>query len=359
VKAPRPAPAGGGAVATGLASLPGLPGVRGVLFLLCLLTSLPAAAALIESQFTLTVKVSDAYSKQVERAVIVTTFVDDATPVPRPVLVINHGRAGDPASRVALGRARYTDNARWFTQFGFIVAMPTRIGYGVTGGDDVEHSGPCSSANYGPGFTAAAVQVLAVLDHLRGRADVAPDRAVVIGQSYGGASSIAVAALMPAGVQAAINFAGGSGGNPQGSPRRPCQPNRLERTFGGYGRTARIPTLWLYTENDLYFGAKYPREWFDAFREAGGAGEFHQFPPHGVDGHTLFTSHPAAWQPVVLDFLRRHGLAPPAAPASAPAASAASVASAASAAIAATTATTATTATDRSAPAASHPETSK
>jgi hypothetical protein len=155
-----------------LASLPGLPGVRGVLFLLCLLTSLPAAAALIESQFTLTVKVSDAYSKQVERAVIVTTFVDDATPVPRPVLVINHGRAGDPASRVALGRARYTDNARWFTQFGFIVAMPTRIGYGVTGGDDVEHSGPCSSANYGPGFTAAAVQVLAVLDHLRGRADV-------------------------------------------------------------------------------------------------------------------------------------------------------------------------------------------
>ena len=287
----------------------------------------PAGAALVEAQFTLPAKVSDAYRKQVERPIVVTTFVDDSTPVPRPVLLINHGRAGDPAARAALGRARYTDNARWFAAFGFIVAVPTRIGYGVTGGEDVESSGPCSSPNFGPGFNAAATQMQAVLEHLRARPDVAPDRAVVVGQSYGGASSIALAALMPAGVQAAINFAGGSGGNPQGSPRRPCQPNRLERTFAGYGRTARIPTLWLYTENDLYFGPKYPREWFEAFREAGGTGEFHQFPPHGEDGHTLFTSHPATWQPVVEDFLRRQGYtrpephaAPAAAPASAPAA---------------------------------------
>ena len=296
----------------------------------------PAFAALVEAQFTLPVKVSDAYGKQTERPIVVTTFVDDTTPVPRPVLVINHGRAGNPAARAALGRARYTDNAQWFAQFGFIVAVPTRVGYGVTGGEDVEHSGPCSSPHYGPGFTAAAVQVLAVLEHLRAKPDVAPDRAVVAGQSYGGASSIAVAALMPAGVQAAINFAGGSGGNPQGSPRRPCQPNRLERTFGGYGRTARIPTLWLYTENDLYFGPKYPREWFEAFRETGGTGEFHQFPPHGEDGHTLFTSHPASWRPVVEDFLRRQGFtrpesaaAPGSAPASAPPASSAAPATAA------------------------------
>ena len=298
----------------------------GVLAFVSALACAPAWAALVEAQFTLAVKVSDAYGKQTERPIVVTTFVDDATPAPRPVLLINHGRAGNPAARAALGRARYTDNARWFAQFGFIVAVPTRIGYGVTGGDDVESSGPCSSPHYGPGFIAAATQMQAVLHHLRARPDVAPDRAVVVGQSYGGASSIALASLMPAGVQAAINFAGGSGGNPQGSPRRPCQPNRLERTFGGYGRTARIPTLWLYTENDLYFGPKYPREWFEAFREAGGTGEFHQFPPHGEDGHTLFTSHPATWQPVVEDFLRRQGFsrpeaaaAPAALPASAPA----------------------------------------
>jgi dienelactone hydrolase len=262
-----------------------------------------AAAAIVESQFTLPVSVRDAYGKQVERPIVVTTFIDDSTPAPRPVLLINHGRAGDAAARAALGRTRYADNARWFAAFGFIVAVPTRVGYGATGGE---------------------AQMQAVLDHLRARPDVAPDRAVVVGQSYGGASSLALAATMPSGVAAVLNFAGGSGGNPVGSPRRPCQPNRLERTFGGYGRTARVPTLWLYTENDLYFGARHPREWFEAYRDAGGVGEFHQFPPHGDDGHTLFTSHPAAWQPVVEDFLRRRGItrAEPAATASPPAAAA-------------------------------------
>jgi len=311
-----------------------VPQVLAVLAALAALAAAPVAAALVESQFTLTVNVRDAYGKQVERPVVVTTFVDDSTPAPRPVLLINHGRAGSAAARGSLGRSRYADNARWFASLGFIVAVPTRIGYGATGGEDVEDSGPCASKAYGPGFSAAAMQMRAVLERLRTLPDVAPDRAVAVGQSYGGASSIALAALMPPGLQAVINFAGGSGGDPQGSPRQPCQPNRIERTFAGYGRTARIPTLWLYTENDLYFGAKYPRQWFEAFREAGGEGEFHQFPPHGADGHTLFTSHPATWQPVVQDFLRRHGLARPLAPAAAlPAAS--SPAPAASAAAAA------------------------
>ena len=313
-----------------------------------------AEAALVESQFTVTVSVHDAYGKQAERPVVVTTFVDDGTPAPRPVLLINHGRAGDAASRAALDRVRYGDNARWFAALGFIVAVPTRIGYGLTGGDDVEDNGRCASKTYGPGFTAAALQMRAVLDHLRARPDVAPDRGVAVGQSYGGAGSIALAALMPPGLQAVINFAGGSGGNPQGSPGQPCQPSRLERTFGGYGRTARLPTLWLYTENDRYFGAKYPRQWFEAFREAGGEGEFHQFPPHGTDGHKLFTSHPATWQPVVLDFLRRHGLvlppAPPAAPSSAPAPAAPPAAPAASSTAPAAAA---------SAAGASHPEASR
>lgn len=35
--------------------------------------------------------------------------------------------------------------------------------------------------------------------------------------------------------------------------------------------------------------------------------EFVQFPPHGDDGHLLFTRFPQVWQPVVADFLRRQG----------------------------------------------------
>ena len=122
---------------------------------------------------------------------------------------------------------------------------------------------------------------------------VAKDRSVVIGQSYGGATAVTVASLNPPGVVAAINFAGGGGGNPKTQPERPCAPNRLETMFGQYGATAKLPMLWVYTENDQYFGPKHPKEWFEAFRKAGGNGEFIQFPPHGSDGHALFTAFPA------------------------------------------------------------------
>ncbi|WP_343051214.1 alpha/beta hydrolase family protein [Pseudaquabacterium terrae] len=282
--------------------------LRRVLLAAVALAALPAAqAALVEESFELPVDVVDAYRKQISRTIVVTVFVDDETPAPRPVLVLNHGRSGSPSGRAAVGRSRYPEASAWFARQGFAVAVPTRIGYGVTGGEDVEDTGACQRKNYPPGYAAAAEQVLAVLKAMHARPDVAPERAVIAGQSYGGATAIAVAARQPAGMVAAINFAGGGGGNPQGSPRRPCMPHQLERLFAGYGETARLPTLWVYTENDLYFGATHPRRWFEAFRAAGGQGEFVQFPPHGNDGHMLFTAYPQAWQPVVAAFLRRQG----------------------------------------------------
>jgi len=185
--------------------------------------------------------------------------------------------------------------------------VPTRVGYGASGGEDLEDTGPCNSKRYPPGYAAAAQQTLQVLAALRERQQVRKDRIVVMGQSYGGATAVAVAALNPPGVVAAINFAGGGGGNPKTQPGRPCGPHLLERMFGDYGKTAAVPMLWVYTENDKYFGPAYPKEWFEAFRAAGGRAEFVQFPPWGEDGHSLFTAFPAVWRPAVVAFLRKQG----------------------------------------------------
>ena len=68
---------------------------------------------------------------------------------------------------VAGGRARYrpTEIVRWFARQGFVVAVPTRIGYGVTGGEDVEDSGRLLRARpMPPGFSG------------RGAADAGGDR---------------------------------------------------------------------------------------------------------------------------------------------------------------------------------------
>ena len=62
-----------------------------------------------------------------------------------------------------------------------------------------------------------------------------------------------------------------------------------------------------YGKDDQWMGPRYPREWFGAFKAEGGVGEFVQFPPHGKDGHGLFTQAPEVWRPTALSFLRTNG----------------------------------------------------
>ena len=62
-------------------------------------------------------------------------------------------------------------------------------------------------------------------------------------------------------------------------PGEPCSPWGIEKTFEKYGKTARTPTLWVYTEHDKYWGPTYPREWFSAWQKAGGVGEMLVFLP--------------------------------------------------------------------------------
>lgn len=266
-----------------------------------------AGAALREEQLQVPVEVKDAYGKQIRHTITVTYFHDDADATPRPVVVINHGRAGDAQGRLALGRARYAAAARWFVQRGFVVAVPTRIGYGVTSGEDVEDEGPCRDKRFTAPLLAAATQVQAALDAVRERPQSLKDRAVIVGQSVGGAATVATVSRNPAGVVAAINFAGGGGGDPKNRPRTPCGSTNLEHTYADFGKTARVPMLWIYTENDLYWGPKIPREWHQAFVAGGASAEFVAMPPHGEDGHGLFTEFPQAWQPVVANFLRTQG----------------------------------------------------
>lgn len=285
-------------------------------FLLALAALLPILAApvqarLAEEQIDVPVQVRNAWGKEVAQTIRVTVFSDEANPRPAPIAIINHGRATDAAGRARLGRARFGDAARYFVQRGFVVAVPTRVGYGVSGGEDVEDAGSCSNRNYTPVFTAAAEQALAALAAVRQRPGVAPDRVLVVGQSFGGAGTVALAAMNPPGVQAAINFAGGSGGDPKAHPQSPCASAALERTFKGYGAQARVPMLWVYTENDQFFGPRLPREWHEAFTRAGGTAQFVQFPPHGEDGHLLFTKFQQEWEPVVSEFLDTHGFPPP------------------------------------------------
>ena len=264
------------------------------------------AAAVIEEIIEVPVSVKTIYDQTVSQSISVTVWRDN-TREKAPFLILNHGRPATAAALAAMGRQRYSANSAYFVRRGFVVLVPTRVGYGPAGGTDVEYSGSCAGRMYPPVYQAAAQQTLDVINRAKDLPYVDVTRGLIVGQSFGGATAITLASLNPNGVVGAINFAGGGGGNPDTSPEQPCRPDLLERMFRDYGKTARIPTLWVYSENDRYFGKTFPRKWFDAFVAAGGQGTFLQLPPHGSDGHSSFTANPAAWQAAVEEFLKKVG----------------------------------------------------
>lgn len=223
----------------------------------------PLDADLHESVVTLDVAVKDFYGRKETGRLAVTQFMPDGDG-PFPILILNHGRSA--TDRSTPPRFRYTRQAAFFVERGFAVFEPTRIGYGRFGTQfDPEYSGKCSQKDYQPMIDAARIEERAVLDYARRQPRVDPHRIVMVGQSVGGFVTTGVAADNPDGLVAAVNFAGGAGGDPVGHPGTPCQGERLEAMYERFGSTARVPMLWIYTENDQYFGPSYSRAWHAAF----------------------------------------------------------------------------------------------
>jgi hypothetical protein len=44
--------------------------------------------------------------------------------------------------------------------------------------------------------------------------------------------------------------------------------------MAAYGRTTHVASLWLYASNDSFWGAYWPRAWFDAFARGGSPAQF-------------------------------------------------------------------------------------
>jgi hypothetical protein len=103
-------------------------------------------------------------------------------------------------------------------------------------------------------------------------------------------------------------FAGGRGGRVGGKPNNNCAPDKLVEATAEFGRAARTPTLWIYIENDTFFGPDLSRKMFDAYTGAGGNAEYHLMPPFGSEGHFFIDSPDAIpqWAPPVSQFLDKH-----------------------------------------------------
>lgn len=224
---------------------------------------------------------------------------------PFPLVIVNHGSPPAAAQRAKMEVPTFDKLTEWLVERGYAVALPLRRGYGSVGGTWNETYGNCDDPNYIKAGLETANDIVAVIDTLKREALINSKATIVMGQSAGGWGTIALASRNPPNVVAYVNLSGGRGGHRRGIANDNCAPERLIDAVGHYGRTARTPMLWLYTENDSYFSPDLVRAMYSRFVASGGKAMLQILPPVGNDGHRFITQTSAApmWKESLSAFL--------------------------------------------------------
>lgn len=208
---------------------------------------------------------------------------DDGTK--RPLVIINHGT--DVSTSRAVSVPVFYWLSRWFVERGWVVVLPQRRGHGATGGELVEARDSCSRPDhYAAGHTAAD-DIEAAANFMTQQPFVEAKSVVAVGVSSGGWATLALGTRESSPLRAVVNFAGGRGAYAWGKPYEICDPVQLAAAAGSFGAESRVPSLWIYAENDSYFPPHIAKAMAAAYMAAGGNARFHLLPRYGREGHGL------------------------------------------------------------------------
>ncbi|MFC7459631.1 alpha/beta hydrolase family protein [Hydrogenophaga defluvii] len=224
---------------------------------------------------------------------------------PFPTLVFNHGSTG-AGNRPEWFKLTWSspEVAHYFTNQGWQVLFPQRRGRGQSDGlydegfsADRSKGYSCEPERAIAGFDRAVADLDVVMTHILARPDVDRAQVLVGGVSRGGILSVAYAGRRPEMFKGVLNFVGGwlGDGCRQVAAVNPVLMQR--------GANFKRPTLWLYGDRDPYYKLSHSRNNFEAFKAAGGQGEFLTFEPApGRDGHSLH-NEPFIWTSAVDRYL--------------------------------------------------------
>lgn len=220
---------------------------------------------------------------------------------PFPMIVFNHGKL--PGDSHAQPRNRPVALAREFVRHGYVVVVPNRRGFAGSGGNYAGH-GCDVEAN---GF-AQAEDVAATVAYMSAQSYVDKTHIVVAGTSHGGLTTIAYGArdaIAAPGVRGLINFSGGL-------RQDECEgwQKNLVSAFGDYGQNVRLPSLWLYGDNDSVWQGDLSAQMFTAFTSHGARANLIDFGNYKNDAHRLVGDRDGVqiWWPRVKSFLTQIGM---------------------------------------------------
>ncbi|HEX3505391.1 MAG TPA: CocE/NonD family hydrolase [Xanthobacteraceae bacterium] len=241
-----------------------------------------------------------------DSGVLEALFVRPSEPGRYPLALLAHGSPRTGADRPNMTPLAMLPQALEFARRGWAAVIVMRRGYGGSDGGWAESYGSCDNANYGAAGLAGAADLKMALEFVAHRPDVDPTRMIAVGVSAGGFATVALTADPPPGLVAAISFAGGRGSL---ESDHVCRPDRLIEAFRTFGKSSRVPMLWVYAENDHFFGPALAQQFKAAFVGDGGNVDFIAAPAYGNDGHGLFSPLGIPqWTPYVDTFLRQQNL---------------------------------------------------
>lgn len=223
-----------------------------------------------------------------------------------PLALITHGTPRERDERRETSALGLVPQAREFARRGWTAVIVVRRGYGTSGGSYAEDARACSRApDYYDAGRESAKDLRASISYLSSVAHVDASRVISVGVSAGGFANVALTADPPPNLVAAISFAGGRGSRREDDV---CNPYDLVRAFAEFGKTSRVPMLWIYADNDHFFGPQLAAAFYQAFTRNGGKASFIRAAAFRRDGHGLFSGGIPLWTPMVDAFLAAQNL---------------------------------------------------
>jgi dienelactone hydrolase len=225
---------------------------------------------------------------------------------PHPLAVLNHGSPRDAEDRPKMSPFGMWTQAMAFARRGWTTVAFMRRGYGRSQGEWAQPRGSCANRDYATAGLTEAADIAAVAKFMSGQAYVSKGKWISVGVSAGGFATVALTSMAPPDLAAAIVFAPGRGSS---APDTVCGENSLVAAFAQYGRTSRVPLLWVSSANDHFFGPQLTARFTGAFAKAGGHLDFVGVSSFGGDGHMLFSAGGLSiWSPITDKFLTANDL---------------------------------------------------
>ena len=220
-----------------------------------------------------------------------------------PLIVMNHGRDGKYPPVNEHESMGYGELNGAFAGRGYVSMMLVRRGYGLSQGPDAELKATAVASGL-----EAAKDIRAAVDYMREQSYVLRDKVAIVGHSQGGWAAIASASVEMEGVVGAVNLCGGTNYAAMGDGRVTGEVrSHWIRTCGEFGRSAVIPMLWIYAENERILTPESMRNMHQAYQAAGGRARLVIKPPYGTNGH-LIVAQPELFIGDIMEFFAEIGL---------------------------------------------------